>query len=307
MLPNIAIIASTLLFLIMVAKALLSQVYDTDFRECPCAAVDTPYPMTQRGADTPGPFIVPANASRITMIKIVISGIVSDVVTGTTCAIHMTGGGLKSMGYGWFVGPLCSQSGAAATSGGFDYKDGMVYKTNIGVNPGQTINIDAFVNGEDMGTAHMLVLLEFDGVPGQITDGDYREDDIGAAANTPVSLTHRGAAVDEGDFNTGGRTICEVVFGAALDPTGDAAAGLVFAPALILSGSGLVSAGNYAYLGPAGPTQPDTDVSGNQSVIVNPARYITNILTKISDRIRAQGQNIESINPGHAIVGLLFK
>ena len=279
--------------------------YDTDYREAPLAAVDTAYPLTQQGADTPGAFVVPTTASRITAIKIFVSGIAADVVTGTTFAIHITGGGVK-LGNGWFVGPLCSLSGAAVTSGGFDYRGAMTYKTNIPVSPGGSFSADAFAHGEDLGTAHLLLLVEYDGDPGRIVDGDYREDDIGAAANTLVSLTHRGAAVDEGDFRPTG-TIIEVVFGAALDPTGDAAAGLVFAPAVQLSGPGLVQAGNYKFLGPAGPTQPDTDVAGNQSAIVHPERYMTNIATKAGNStIRAQAQNIESINPGHAIIGLLY-
>lgn len=278
---------------------------DWDFRECPLAAVDTMYPMTQCGADTPGAFIVPTTARAITAIKIFISGISTDVITGTTCAVHLFGAGIKCPN-GWFVGPLCSESGAAATSGGFAYAGGMVYKTNIGVNPGGVFSAEAVVNGEDMGTAHMQVLIEYDGVPGQIKDGDYREGDIGAAANTPVALTARGPAVDEGDFIPSGE-ICEVVFGAALDPTGDAANGLVFAPALQLSGNGLLNQGNYRLLGPSGPTQPDTDVAGNQSVVVNPERYIGSIPIKSGSRIRASAQNIESINPGHAIVGLLYK
>lgn len=261
--------------------------------------------MTQQGADTPGQFVVPTTASRITTIKIMISGIATDVVTGSTCAVKLSGVGIK-VGEGWFVGPLISIAGAAATAGGFEYSQGMVYKTNIPVVGGASFLAEAVVNGEDLGTAHMLLLVEYDGVAGRVVDGDYREVDNGAAANTLYTAVYRGAAVDEGDFKTGGRTIIEVVFGAALDPTGDAANGLVFAPAAQLSGSGLVAAGNYKFLGPAGPTQPDTDVSGNQQTICNPERYITNIATKSGGTVRAQVQNIESINPSHAIIGLLY-
>lgn len=281
------------------------MVYDTDFRECPLAAVDTIYPMTQQGADTPGQFVVPTTASRITTIKIFVSGIVTDVVTGSTCAVKLSGTGIK-VGEGWFVGPLISVGGAAATSGGFEYRGGMVYKTNIPVVGGASFLAEAVLNGEDIGTAHMLLSIEYDGVAGRVVDGDYREVDSGVAANTNVTMINRGPAVDEGDFKTGGRTIIEVVCGAALDPTGDAANGLVFAPAFTLSGSGLVAAGNYKFLGPAGPTQPDTDVSGNQQCICNPERYITNIATKTGGTIRAQVQNIESINPIHGIIGLLY-
>lgn len=279
--------------------------YDTDFRECPCAAVDTGYPMTQKGANTPGDFVVPTTASRITAIKINISGIATDVVTGTTCAVHLTGGGLKGVGEGWFAGPLCSESGAAATSGGFDYRDGELYKTNIPVNAGGQFAAVAYVNGEDMGTAHMLLWIEYDGDPGIITDADYREGDIGAAANTLVALIARGDNAAANNFKPKGR-IVEVRFGAALDPTGDAAAGLVFAPHATLSGPGLFAAGNYDFLGPSGPTQPDTDVAGNQSVVQPLSKYAVNIGVKVGSDIVASAENIESINPGHAIVALCY-
>lgn len=280
--------------------------YDVDFRENPCAAVDTMYPLTAKGANTPGDFVVPADVSRITAIRIYVSGIATDVVTGSTCAVHLYGGGIK-LGYGWFVGPLISLAGAAATSGGYEFREAMIYSTNIPVTPGGTFSADGVFNGEDLGTPHMLVLIEYDGNPGKITDMDYREDDIGAAANTPVALTHRGAAVESGGFRPIG-TIGEIVVGAALDPTGDAAAGLVFAPEITLAGTGLVRSGYYTFLGPAGPTQPDTDVAGNQQCIQNPSRYLcgNGIQTKLSGIIDATGQNIESINPGHAIVGLCY-
>lgn len=278
--------------------------YDTDFRECPCAAVDTAYPLTQKGANTPGDFVVPVTAQKITAIKIFVSGIATDVVTGTTTAVHLIGlGGMQ-----WYPGPMISIAGAAATSGGMEFRGAMVYSTNIDVSKVSSFSAEAFCNGEDLGTPHILLLIEYDGFPGRVKDCDYREDDIGAAANTLVSLTHRGAAVDQGDFKPIG-TIGEIVFGAALDPTGDAANGLVFAPALTLSGPGLTLSGNYAFLGPAGPTQPDTDVAGNQNCIVNPERYLcgpTGIPVKVGGTINAAAQNIESINPGHAIVGLCY-
>ena len=279
--------------------------YDTDFRECPCAAVDTLYPMTQKGANTPGAFVVPTTVSRITGIKIMISGLSTDVVTGTTCAVNLRGSGLKGLGEGWFPGPLCSEAGAAATSGGFDYREGELYKTNIPVSPGGQFEAYAIVNGEDMGTAHMLLWIEYDGEPGIITDCDYREGDIGAAANTRVALIARGDNAAANNFKPAGR-IVEVRFGAALDPTGDAANGLVFMPVMDLSGPGLMVAGNYDFAGPAGPTQPDTDVAGNQSVVTCLSKYMTNIAVKKGSDIIASAQNIESINPGHAIVALCY-
>jgi hypothetical protein len=219
--------------------------------------------------------------------------------------VHIYGGGIN-LPNGWFAGPLCSESGAAATSGGFEYNDGQVYKTNIPVKAGAAFGADAFVNGEDMGTAHILLWIEYDGNPGVIVDADVREDDSGAAANTMVSLTHRGPAIDEGDFKPTGH-ICEIDVGAALDPTGDAAAGLVMAPHFKLSGPGLLYSGNYDFLGPAGPTQPDTDVAGNQSVVQPLTRYIVDIETKAGlSTIRAQAENIESINPIHCIICICY-
>lgn len=279
--------------------------YDTDFRECPCAAVDTLYPMTQKGANTPGAFVIPTDVSRITGIKVQISGLSTDVVTGTTCAVNLRGGGLKGLGEGWFPGPLCSESGAAATSGGFEYGDGELYKTNIPVNPGGQFDAYAVVNGEDMGTAHMLVWIEYDGIAGAITDVDYREGDVGTSANTLVALIARGDNAAANNFKPKGRII-EVRFGGALDPTGDAANGLVFAPHMTLSGPGLQRAGNYDFLGPAGPTQPDTDVAGNQSIIQPLSKYLVDIAVKVGSDIIASAENIESINPSHAIVALCY-
>lgn len=275
----------------------------SDFRECPLAAVDTAYPLTQMGALTPGAFIVPKNAQRITAIKIFVSGISTDVVTGTTFAVELRG--IK--GDQWYVGPMVSESGAAATSGGFDYRDGMTYQTNIDVSGVGQFDAFCYANGEDMGTAHLLLVIEYDGVPGRIKESDYREIDIGAAANTPVAVVDRGATAAQGNFKPKGRTVVEIVFGAALDPTGDAANGLVFAPALELSGNALLTGGPYRFVGPSGPTQPDTDVSGNQSAIVNPHRIIpgAGIRTQDGDLI-ASAQNIESINPGHSIVGICY-
>lgn len=280
------------------------MVYDSDFRECPCAAVDTFYPMTQKGANTPGAFVVPTTANRITAIKIMISGIATDVVTGTTCGVHLSGGGI-TIGEGYFAGPLLSLSGAAATSGGFAYNEGEIYKTNIPVMPGGQFNAHAFLNGEDPGTAHVLLWIEYDGEPGAITDADLRTADNGAAANTRYGHIERADNAAAGNFKPVGRII-EVRVGAALDPTGDAANGLVFAPAFDLSGPGLQVAGNYDFLGPAGPTQPDTDVSGNGNTVQPLSKHMTNIGVKTGSDIIGSAQNIESVNPSHSIICLCY-
>ena len=207
----------------------------------------------------------------------------------------------------WYPGPLISIAGAAATSGGFEYRDAEIYQTNIPVAGVSQFDAFGYLNGEDLGTAHLLLQIEYDGVAGRIRECDYREDDIGAAANTLVALVTRGAAANQGNFKPNGRTICEVRFGAALDPTGDAANGLVFAPAMEMSGNGLLTGGPYSFVGPSGPTQPDTDVSGNQGTIQSLAKIIpgAGIRTQTGDVV-VQAQNIESINPGHAIVALCY-
>lgn len=282
------------------------MVFDCDVREVAMAAIDTAYPMTALGPDTPGAFVVPTTASRITAIRISVGGIsATDSITGTTTAIHIYGGGVQ-LSEGWFIGPSFSQAGAAATSGGIQSSGPMIYRTNIPVRAGGIFSIDAFKNGEDEGTLQMAVCIEYDGIAGKIIDGDYREVDCGAAANTFYTLANRGAAVAEGDFRPNYNKICEIVVGGAVDPVGDAANGLNYMLMFHLSGGGLVHAGNYNFIGPAGNMLPDTDVAGDQTSIVLPTRYECDIAVKRGDSVRAQVMNIESIQASHAIIGFLY-
>lgn len=280
------------------------MVYDTDYREAPLAAIDTAYPLTQQGADTPGPFIVPTTASKITGIYIGLGSLVQDVYVGTTSAVHLFGSGI-TIGEGYFPGPMMNAASAAATCGGYAQASPMKYKTNIPVKGGGTFSAEAFIHGEDPVSAHVILMIEYDGVPGRIRDCDYREETIGAAANTLTRLGVRGAGVAEPDFNPVG-TIGEVIFGAIMDPNGDAAASFTSAPALHLSGAGLLVNGNYKFIGACGFEQPDNDIAGNQAQILSPERYICNIQVKVGSQIRASAQNLESILSSHAICGLAY-
>jgi len=279
--------------------------YDTDFREMAMAAIDTAYAMTEKGAESPGAFVVPTTVSKLTEIRIGFGAIATDVIMGATSAVKLSGAGLK-VPECYFVGPMLAAAGAAATDGGFSAAAPMVYKTNIPVIGGNKIDATAFMHGEVLGIGHLIVTLSYDGTPGKIIGGDYREETTGAAANTFVTLGRRGA-VAEGDFKPQ-KAIIEVVFGAILDPVGHATDGLLIAPTVELSGNGLVVNGEYEFTGPCGQAHPDTDVVGTGALSINPTRYEcgAGIPIKTNGSIRARAQNVESIQSIHAIIGLLY-
>lgn len=282
------------------------MVYDTDYREVAMAAIDTAYPVIEQGANTRNGFTVPSTVSKLTAVRIGLGAIGTDVIVGVTSAIKISGTGLKVPEL-FLVGPMIAAAGAAATDGGFSQAEPMLYKTNIGVKPGNTIDVTAFVHGEDIGAAHILVEFEYDGIPGRITGGDYREESTGAAANTLVTLARRGDVAAQGVFKPTG-PIIEIVFGAILDPVGHATDGLLVAPALHLTGNGLQVNGEYKVIGQIGQAHPDTDVVGTGAISVNPSRREcgAGIPIKVNGEITAQAQNIESIQAIHAIVGLLY-
>jgi len=278
------------------------MVYDSDYREAACAAIDTAYGLTAQGSATPGAFVVPTTASRITEIRIGLGGISTDVVADIACSVHIYGAGV-TLGEGYFAGPIAGTAGAAATSGGYSHGKLMIYKTNIRVTPGSQFNADAFIYGTDAGTAHIFLGIVYDGKPGAIIDGDIREVAL-TTANTLVAVTNKGTGA-AGDFKPIG-TIGEIIFGVALTPTGHATDGLVGAGSLHLSGPGLLVAGNYKFLGNCGFVEPDTDVHGpgvNQAL---PERYECNIQVKRGSDIRAEAQVLESTQAGNAIVGLCY-
>lgn len=279
--------------------------FASDYREAVMTDDNVAVALTAQGANTPGAFIVPKGAQYITAIKIKVSGIVADVITGNTMTVHLIG----LPGQQWYAGPLLSNSGAAATSGGFMYHKGEVYQTKIPVAGVAQFDAEAIFQGDDPGQLHCGLQVEYDGVPGVIVDADVREIAIGAAANTLLALTTRGTSTTAGNFKTNGRPIREIRFGAALDPEGNATAGLVWMPALHLDGNGLVTTNKpIKLLGPSGPTQPDTDVAGNQSAVVELERIVPGpmgIATQ-NGEVEASAQNIESINPGEAICCLCY-
>lgn len=284
----------------------IKMVYDTDFRECVVPDDDVAAPMIEQGADSPGAFVVPTTASRITEIRIGLGSVsaAQDAVLSCTSAVHISGSGI-TLGEGWFAGPMHVESGAAATSAGYAWETPMIYKTNIPVKGGGLFNADAWIFGEDLADAHMILGITYDGQPGQIVDSDIREiGTVGTAANTLYTLNYRGGA-NAGDFRPGYSVIKEIVVGSAPDVAGGNV-GLNIMPTFHLSGAGLVAAGNYKFLGNTGYTLGDTDISG-PGATTNLTRYTgCNISIKRGDSIRVQAQNIESIQISNAIVGLLF-
>jgi hypothetical protein len=278
------------------------MVYDSDYREVACAAIDTAYTATAQGANTPGAFKVPTTANAITEIRIGLGGISADTVADVASYIHIYGSGVV-IGEGYFAGPIAGTAGAAATSGGYNHGKLMVYKTNIPVKGGGEFNVDTFVSGTDAGTAHMFVGVVYDGTPGRIVDGDIREVSL-TTANTLVSVVNRAGSA-AGNFKPVS-AIGEVIVGCALTPTGDATAGLVGAVSAHLSGGGLLAAGNYKFLGNTGWVEPDTDVHGPGVDQALPERYECLIQVKKGSEIEAQAQMLESTQAGNAIVGLCY-
>lgn len=279
--------------------------FASDYLEVAMADDVTLYDVTEQGANTKNYISVPQGAQFITAVKIGVGVIAADVITGNTFTVHLVG----PKGSQIYAGPLMSNAGAAATAGGIAYSKPEVYQTRIPVAGLNQVGIQANFSGDDPGTAHVIVALEFDGVPGMITDADCREIAIGAAANTLLALTTRMNTTGYGNFKATGKMIKEIRFGAALDPEGNATAGLIFMPTCHLSGEGLVTSRKpIKIIGPSGGTGPDTDVHGPGMVIANLERVVPGpgIRTNQSGEIEATAQNIESINAGQAICCLCF-
>lgn len=261
--------------------------YDSDFREADITAVDTMTALTAKGADTPGGFQVPANASRITEVRITSAADwTADAMYAYACGVHLYGSGLRGSDQ-WFAGPAGGTCGAAATSAGVQAEGPAVYLCNIPVNGGNVINAAGFMGGEDVGAIHVAVQLIYDGpVSGPCSKFDLREESL-TAANTPVTLGQRGDTA-EGDVKPQG-TIGELHIVAGLKGV----AGPLRAPTSIkLSGAGLAIAGTYEFLGPAFATQDDIAISGKGFTVL-PIKTLTNIPTKSGNDIRVQGQMIE--------------
>jgi len=280
--------------------------YDCDYREVDITAVDTPIALTEQGADSPGNFDVPADASRITEIVIAVApDWTADAAYGFSSGIHLEGSGVQ-VGEGYFPGPVGACAGAAASSQGMQISQVQRYLTNIPVKGGGKIKVTGCMMGEDMGSLHMLTQLVWDGpIAGRIKDCDYREENI-TAANTLVALQARHGS-SEGDFKVADERIVEVFFGAGLKAV---AGPLRFAPVLHLSGKGLARSGFYKFLGPSGGHQDDIlagSGAGGPGWIIPLARYIVDIPGNVGNTIRAQAQMIEDdAGTAYAIAGLAY-
>lgn len=263
------------------------MVYDSDYREAANANLETAFGLTEQGADSPGMFVVPTNVSKITEIRIGANGLCADdTAFGFTCAVHLTGGGIK-LGEGWFPGPVGIIEGHATGSGTI-VGEQQRYLTNIPVKPGGQFNAEGYMLGEDIGAIHIFCEVVYDGpVVGRIIDMDYRSIDL-AAVNTLTTMTERGAAVVEGDMRPPYPVIGELFLGAGAKITASAGTSAGFG--YKLSGPGLRDAGNYNFLGRTLGSRTDL----NESQILPLTQYACGINTKVNNPIRVQGQMLET-------------
>ena len=263
--------------------------YDIQFRENDVTALDTATGLTEKGADSPGAFVVPMHASAITEVMIgAVGDYTADAAHNFLAAVRLTGPGLNAP-ESWLIGPAGSTDGAAATTAGMGGTDNIKrYVCNIPVVKGQRINAYGFMHGSaDCGSIRVGVWLVFDGpVKGNAKYYDYREGDS-AAANTPVTITGRGG-IAEGDFDVGSGTICDVAVVVSNCPVAGPLAALTLHK---FSGNGLVVAGDYEFAGNGLFTQDDITISGTSWTSTG-IDYKTSISTK-NGAIRVQVQEIE--------------
>ncbi len=277
--------------------------YDVDSREANIASLETATPLTALGAATPGVFVVPTHAKRITEIIIALAPVPTvDNIMGATTSIHITGSGVV-LGEGWFIGPGFTTGGAGTTTPGGGFEHPQRYQTNIPVKGGGQFNIDGFMLGEDVGAIHLIVTVVYDGIPGKIIDADYRSIDL-TTTNTPVQLAERGAAIVEGDMRPSYSRIGEIHVNVAAKITaGNAGVGTMFK----LSGAGLRVTGNYNFVGPTIAINDDTAISLNCKNI-NPFRYIcgpNGLQVNVNNAIRAEAMMIEG-DVGTAFAQIMF-
>ena len=279
------------------------MVYDSDVREATITGLETATSLTAYGAATPGAFVVPSTARKITELRFQTAvNCADDTAFGWTSAFHIHGGGVV-LAEGWFPGTVGSIEGIAAASGSKYAWAEQKYLTNIPVNPGGQFTIDGFMLGEDIGAMHALAEVTYDSPSaGKIVDMDYRSIDL-TAANTLVQLTERGAAVVEGDMRPPYDTIGELFMGAGAKLT--AAATTCVGLAFELSGPGLMYAGNYRYIG--GESWGLNSEFGGQGVIHPLKRNICGIKVKRNNPIRVQAQMIEAdVGTAFSIMGFAY-
>jgi len=276
--------------------------YFADYREQTITALETATFLNAQGADTPGNFVVPSNASRITEIVISLAPEATvDNIMGASSCIHIHGGGVR-LPLGYFLGPTFVTGGAAATTPGGGFCLPFRIATNIPVQPGE-FRIDGFMMGEDVGAIHMTVGIVYDGpVVGKVIDGDIRNIDL-ATTNALTTLTERADATVEGDIKPPYTKIVEVHFGVGAKVT---AGNDAISTALHLTGEGLVIAGNYKWVGPAIAINDDTAISLN-AVVTHPMTYKVNIPVKRNTAIRLQAQMLEGdVGTAWSVAGILY-
>jgi len=282
------------------------MVYSVATREHVVAALDTATQLTELGANSPGTVDVP-QSSMLTGIYInAAPQWTADAHYGFSSAIRLSGSGIS--GYQSYPGPCGGTCGLAVGSCGFSAHPAQRYKTRIPVVPGQGIDIEGFMHGEDMGDLQLMVTLEFDGVPGMIRDMDYREENL-TAANTPVVLGAKlGAAhayIQPSTLNIG-----EIHLNGGVKNVGAAPLG---APTLFeIFGAALPSGGLFEFCGHAYAQQDDTGaaaaVGGAGSVQTNSVVYTVprgKLPLKSGNKFQAQAEMIEDdVGTIYAIMGI---
>jgi len=282
------------------------MVYSVATRENVVAVLDTATQITELCANSPGTVDVP-QSSMLTAIYInAAPQWTADAHYGFSSAIRLSGSGIS--GYQSYPGPCGGTAGLAVGSCGFSAHPAQRYKTRIPVIPGQGIDIEGFMHGEDIGDLQIMVTLEFDGVPGMIKDMDYRECDL-TTVNTPVVLgTKLGAAYAY--IQPSSLQIGEIHVNAGVKQVGAAPLG---APTLFeLFGAALPSGGLFEFCGHAFAEQDDTGaaaaVGGAGSVQTNSVCYTIprgKLPLKAGNKFQCQATMIEDdVGTLYAIMGI---
>lgn len=281
------------------------MVYACISRENAVGAADTVANLTELGGNSPGTVDVP-QATLLTGIRISVApDWTADAAYGFSSAISLDGPGIA--GYQSYPGPCMGTTGVATGSSGCHVCIPQAYKTRIPVIPGQGIDVYGWMHGEDAGELHMMVTLEFDGIPGMIKDMDYREENL-TAANTPVTLGAKlGAAHPY--INPSTLQIGEIHVNAGMKLI----AGPVGAPTLFeLFGAALPSGAVYEFAGPSFSSQDDllltTSSGGSGAVPLVSTKYHIppgKLRLKAGNKFQAQAQELEDdVGTLFAIIGI---
>lgn len=242
--------------------------FDCDVREADVTALDTATSLTALGAATPGNFIVPATAHRITQITInAVPDITADTIFAWGSAIKIRGAGIASGGELVFPGPFGANTGGTNVDNQGGSRPPQQYHVDIPVNPGGQFGVDGYMLGTlDVGSLRIVCEIEYDGVPGLIKDMDYRYGEL-TAANTFVRLTERDGGVTFNSFKAPTGRIAELHYVSSnLGVAGPLATVIHYQ----MYGAALMAGGNYSYMGHAHNTATDiatfTEVEHNTSI-----------------------------------------